>query len=386
MPVTEPGDMVLLSPVAFAGWVGLFITAFNLFPVGQLDGGHVSYAVFGRWHRYIARATFALLMGARAARYFLENVGVASGMAGGGSSSLSCSPCWAETTRRPFIPTFPWIPDAGVSECSASSSSSPVSAPFRSVFRNVSVRQAIPAVLWILSGCGLEEGAEVECRCTEATDLRNFPECADADLSVERTDPSSPFGGRTPDCPSGILLVLREPTTAEAVLFNVRDSFRGFSPVQYLDQLEESFLFVPDADGIQLYDQVFGPPEDYNPEADLDTLWTRSHERRFVNNVLDKERFQKITFRRWYSSTRDQRILGDNPLVERYIFSYEIEFTDQPRQGIIATVFPIKGRMEIDIATPSLENPEWTVRRWRDFRDQASAKMSWTELRGEYSQ
>lgn len=63
MPVTEPGDMVLLSPVAFAGWVGLFITAFNLFPVGQLDGGHVSYAVFGPWHRYIARATFALLMG-----------------------------------------------------------------------------------------------------------------------------------------------------------------------------------------------------------------------------------------------------------------------------------------------------------------------------------
>ena len=63
MPVTDPGDMVLLSPVAFAGWVGLFITAFNLFPVGQLDGGHVSYAVFGPWHRYIARATFALLMG-----------------------------------------------------------------------------------------------------------------------------------------------------------------------------------------------------------------------------------------------------------------------------------------------------------------------------------
>ena len=63
MPVIEPGDMVLLSPVAFAGWVGLFITAFNLFPVGQLDGGHVSYAVFGPWHRYIARATFALLIG-----------------------------------------------------------------------------------------------------------------------------------------------------------------------------------------------------------------------------------------------------------------------------------------------------------------------------------
>ena len=241
-------------------------------------------------------------------------------------------------------------------------------------------------MLWILSGCGLEEGAEVECRCTETTDLRSFPQCADADPAAERTDPSSPFVGRTPDCPSGILLVLREPTTPEAVLFNVRDSFRGFSPVQYLDQLEESFLFVPDADGMQLFLEVFQPPEDYNPEADLDTLWTGSQERRFANLVLDKERFQRISFQRWYDSTRDQRILGDNPLVERYIFNYEIEFTEQPREGITPTIFPIKGQMEIDIATPSPENPVWTIARWRDFRDPASAKKSWTELRGEYSQ
>ena len=241
-------------------------------------------------------------------------------------------------------------------------------------------------MLWILSGCGLEEGAEVECRCTETTDLKSFPQCAEADPAAERTDPSSPFVGRTPDCPSGILLVLREPTTPEAVLFNIRDSFRGFSPVQYLDQLEESFLFVPDADGIELFLEVFQPPDGYNPEADLDTLWTRSQERRFANLVLDKEHFQKISFQRWYDSTRDQRILGDNRLVERYIFNYEIEFTEQPRAGIAATIFPIKGQMEVDITTPSLETPVWTIRRWRDFRDQASAKKSWTELRGEFSQ
>ncbi len=241
-------------------------------------------------------------------------------------------------------------------------------------------------MLWVLSGCGLEEGGEVECRCTESTDLRSFPQCADADPPAERTDPSSPFVGRTPDCPSGIQLVLREPTTPEAVLFNIRDSFRGFSPVQYLDQLEERFLFVPDPDDLQLFLEVFQPPEDYNPEADLDTLWTGSQERRFANLVLDKERFQRISFQRWYDSTRDQRILGDNPLVERYIFNYEIEFTEQPREGIGATIFPVKGQMEIDIATPSQENPVWTITRWRDFRDQASAKKSWTELRGEFSQ
>jgi membrane-associated protease RseP (regulator of RpoE activity) len=52
------------NPVMWAAWVGVFMTSLNLVPVGQLDGGHVTFAVFGpRGHRAVALSCFLAIAG-----------------------------------------------------------------------------------------------------------------------------------------------------------------------------------------------------------------------------------------------------------------------------------------------------------------------------------
>ncbi len=53
---------VILSPIGCAAWVGLFATALNLLPVGQLDGGHILYSVLGERFRFFSRGFFLILL------------------------------------------------------------------------------------------------------------------------------------------------------------------------------------------------------------------------------------------------------------------------------------------------------------------------------------
>jgi membrane-associated protease RseP (regulator of RpoE activity) len=71
------GYSLNLHPVAFAAWFGLLATALNLFPIGQLDGGHISYAVLGRKS---SNVTLAMISAAIVLTYFSASWVVWTGM------------------------------------------------------------------------------------------------------------------------------------------------------------------------------------------------------------------------------------------------------------------------------------------------------------------
>ena len=83
---------LMLHPTGFAGWIGLLVTALNLLPVSQLDGGHISYAVFGKksflisyglafvllilsffYSGWIIWLVLLLILGLKHPRFFFEN-------------------------------------------------------------------------------------------------------------------------------------------------------------------------------------------------------------------------------------------------------------------------------------------------------------------------
>lgn len=63
VPALPSSSEIMHYPLLFSAWLGLFFTALNLLPVGQLDGGHITYALFGpKVHAFIARFVTSLLL------------------------------------------------------------------------------------------------------------------------------------------------------------------------------------------------------------------------------------------------------------------------------------------------------------------------------------
>jgi hypothetical protein len=235
----------------------------------------------------------------------------------------------------------------------------------------------------LLAGCGLSDSAMVECRCAPDTSTLLFPHCGNVENQNSRPDPQTPLSTQIPDCPSGQQLFLLERIRPESVLANIRSIFQGKpetrSPEQYMDHFATNFIFTPDPEDVQLH------PEIYSTEND--TLWGPEQERSFARAILDPERIQSARFLRWFEASKDERIPSEDQLQETFIFPYEVEFieivptTDENETATTLNVIGIKGFMEMDLVTPTVENPVWSVAAWRDLRDRASAKFSWGELR-----
>ena len=275
--------------------------------------------------------------------------------------------------------------------------------PSRRPTRVDGLAAGLGALFLVLAGCSLGDQEWVECRCTPDSNHGLFPGCprmvavtqgqrevwltASGDTvdpaveqvlvrgtAVRRTGVSGPGVLTTgvADCPAGQPLDLLQRTRPEYVLFNVQRVWESDSRnvTQYLDQLAEDYTFIPDPLDVQAHPEVYA--------AGADTLWGRDQERAFAQALLDPDRIRTIHFTRWYESSRDQRSVSEDGLRVTLTFPYTAEFTEPAGPTGVARTLGTRGWAEVDLVTPTLENPVWTLSQWRDRRE-ATAMLSWGE-------
>ena len=109
-PIAD-GYTVNLHPMAFGAWFGLLATALNLFPIGQFDGGHISYAVLGRKS---SQVTLVMIGCAAVLTYFSLSWLVWTVLAIGDAARVRPAPSAHVRRRRAARPT------AAGSRCSRS--------------------------------------------------------------------------------------------------------------------------------------------------------------------------------------------------------------------------------------------------------------------------
>lgn len=97
LPGVPAMDNLLPHPILIASWVGLFVTSLNLIPAGQLDGGHILYAISPRWHRGMTFVVPVVLLAMGATLW--------TGWVLWGLILL------LPAMRHPHVPYFPLLPD-----------------------------------------------------------------------------------------------------------------------------------------------------------------------------------------------------------------------------------------------------------------------------------
>ncbi len=108
-PWHAPLSHLALHPTAIAAWVGMFATALNLLPGGQLDGGHIVYAVWPRAHRHIGNLVIGILLPLGFVAIFREKGWLGNSWSGWAGWLVWVVFIALSGLRHPIVPAYPGV-------------------------------------------------------------------------------------------------------------------------------------------------------------------------------------------------------------------------------------------------------------------------------------